>query len=349
MKTKNLVEDQLVNNHDIETIDPLSVIKYIGDLKKMKKRYIFTIFLLSIAFSCVSTVSADISLSWGPANETGAIFEWTIDDVANENDSTSWEWPYLGLTLKKGETIKFEWKEFNKSLIEITKDTPSTGIPFLNWSEIEITVGSKTADVNETKALMGLVLPVYLHYSGGVVSGIKLMEGYWFSSYPLPLSDMSENIWNLNVEKETAELDVIGENAEEGAEVNAWITTVQYAMWPNGTEMPGDPPGKPAGYAGRQLHMAFDLTIDAKQGVVKTIDYPSTYPQTTPNSTYPYIKYPVIANNATDLTDGLKTLEISLSTDLTGDWPAAAPGFELAIVTTSFVILAVIISRRRKE
>ncbi|UCG04045.1 MAG: hypothetical protein JSW11_08665 [Candidatus Heimdallarchaeota archaeon] len=315
----------------------------------MKKRYIFSILLLSIAFSCVSTVSADVSLSWGPANETGAIFEWTIDNLADENDTTSWEWPYLGMTLAEGEKIKFEWKEFNKTLIEITKDTPSTGIPFYNWSSIEVTVGDTKADENESKALMCLVLPVYLHYSGGVVSGIKLMEGYWHNSYPLPLSSMSESVWNLNVEKDTAELEVIGENAEDGDEVNAWITTVQTAMWPNGTEMPGDPPGKPMGYAGDQLHMAFDLTIDAKHGVIKTIDYPSTHPQTTPNSTYPYIKYPVIANNATDLTNGLKTLEISLDTDLTGDWPAAAPGFEIAIVTTSFVILAALISRRRKK
>ncbi len=315
----------------------------------MKKRYIFTILLLTIALSCVSTVSADISLSWGPANETGAIFEWTIDALEDENGSSSWEWPYLGMTLTKDDTIKFEWKEFNKTLIEITKDTPSTGIPFYNWSEIEVTVGDTKADENESKALMGLVLPVYLHYSGDVDSGIKLMEGYWHNSYPLPLSSMSEDVWNLNVEKETAELEVIGENAEDGDEVNAWITTVQYAMWPNGTEMPGDPPGKPAGYAGQQLHFAFDLTIDAKQGLIKTIDYPSTYPQTTPNSTYSYIKYPVIANNATGLTNGLKTLEISLSTELTGNWPAAAPGFEIAIVTTSFVILAAIVSRRRKK
>ncbi|MFX0014971.1 MAG: hypothetical protein ACFFB2_07610 [Promethearchaeota archaeon] len=315
----------------------------------MKKRYLFTILLLTIAFSCVSTVSADISLSWGPANKTGAIFEWNIDEVEDENGSTSWEWPYLGMTLTKDDTIKFEWKEFNKTLIEITKDTPSTGISFLNWSDIEITVGDTKADINETKALMGLVLPVYLYYSGEVVSGIKLMEGYWWKDYPLPLSTKTEDVWNLNVEKATAELDVIGENAEEDAEVNAWITTVQYAMWPNGTEMPGDPPGIPAGYAGQQLHMVFDLKIDSKHGVIKTIDYPSTHPQTTPNSTYPYIKYPVIANNATKLTNGLIKLEISLKTELEGNWPAAAPGFEIAVATTSLVILAAIITRRRKR
>jgi hypothetical protein len=319
----------------------------------MKKRHISIIFLLTITFSLISSASAASDVTWGPAHEDDASFEWKITELEDENGSTTWDWICLGETLAKDDVIKFEWTSFNDTYIEVTKDSPSDGLMIADSQGFDITVGGTKFGVNESKALMWLVLPMFMGFADDMISGPITMEGYFHMEYPLPQAMTSyswydaQSVWQLNVEKETAEVDVIGPDAEEDAVIKAHIISTHYPKFKNGTNMPTG--SGESMYAGRQIHYVFDLTFDAKNGVLKSLKYPSTVAQTTPNSNYPDIVFPIIAGNHSQVTDGLAKLEIDLTSTVEGDWPAAAPGFELAIVTTSFVILAAIISRRRKE
>lgn len=319
----------------------------------MKKRYISIIFLLTITFTLISTASAAGEKTWGPAHKDGATFEWKITDLEDENGSTTWEWPALGETLAKDDVIEFEWTKFNSTYIEVTKDSPSDGLNIVRDQGFDISVDGTKYGENESKALMWLVLPMFMEFADDKVSGPITMEGYFHMEYPLPLAMSlyswydAQSVWQLSVEKETAEVDVIGPDAEEDAVIEASIISIHNPKYLNGTDMPTG--SGESMYAGMQIHYVFDLTYDAKNGVLKSLKYPSDEPQTTPNSDYPDIVYPIIAGNHSQVSDGLSKLEIDLTSTVEGDWPAAAPGFELAIVTTSFVILAVIISRRRKE
>jgi hypothetical protein len=92
----------------------------------------------------------------------------------------------------------------------------------------------------------------------------------------------------------------------------------------------------------------FDVSYDASEGMMTSLQFPCTITQTVGTGTYPG-PYPAIGNNATYLSDGLITLDITL-TDApeAGKWPAGAPGFELIIALGSFATIALIISRKRK-
>ena len=95
-----------------------------------------------------------------------------------------------------------EWTDFNETLIPITSDHPSTGVVFADWSSVTIKIGSTTLDVNETKAMRGLVLPVYVFFGGDIFSGFNAMQGYWWNSFPFPnaVSGAGED-WNLDLNK----------------------------------------------------------------------------------------------------------------------------------------------------
>ena len=303
----------------------------------MKKRIVFATLFLGIMFSfSVGIGAADVSNSWGPSHEDGAIFEWTINELEDENGSTSWTWDLLGLTLTEGDIITFEWTSFNDSLLEVTLDTASTGIPFEDYSSATIKVGTTTLDENQSIAMRMLVLPVYVDFGGGVFSGFSAMEGYWWSSYVFPNAVDSFTDWNLDVIKATADLDVIGENASSKAVVEGYIFCVTPPLLINGSYDPN--------YLEEEemnVHV-FDIEYDAAEGYMKSLQFPCTIEQTEGTGDYPG-PYPAVGNNATYLSDGLKKLDITLTSP-----SDEAPGFELIIALGSFATIALIISRKRK-
>ena len=282
-----------------------------------------------------------MSTSWGPSHEEGATYEWTINELENENGTTSWMWDLLGVTLTEGDKITFEWKDFNDSLIEITPESHSTGVLFEDYSNATIKIGSTTLDENQTIAMRWLVMPVYVDFAGDDFSGFNAMEGYWWNSYPFPNAVSVDNDWNLDAIKATTELDVIGKNAEENATVEGYIICVTPPLLPNGSA--------DTNYKVDETNIhVFDIEFDASEGTMTSFQFPCTVEQTV--GTVQWVgPFPAIGNNATYLSDGLKTLDITLtSAPDAGSWPSGAPGFELIIALGSFATIALIISRKRK-
>ncbi len=314
-----------------------------GGYINMKKRIIFATLFLGIMFSLsVGIGAAGVSTSWGPSNEDGAIFEWTINELEDENGSTSWTWDLLGHTFTEGDKITFEWTSFNDTLIEIDSDSPSLGVPFENYSSAAIKVGTTTMDENQTIAMRMLILPVYVWFGGGDFSGFGAMEGYWWNSYIFPNAvDTAGADWNLDLISDTAEMEVIGKDAAENATVDGYIFNVDYPYLLNGTMDPN--------YIGKQNIQTFDVSYDAANGHMTSLQFPCTIAQNVGSDpTYPG-PYPAVGNNVTYLSENLAKLDITLtSAPEAANWPSGAPGFELIIALGSFATIALVISRKRK-
>ncbi|MFX0211512.1 MAG: Heimdall-CTERM domain-containing surface protein [Candidatus Hodarchaeota archaeon] len=316
----------------------------------MKKRLISTAIVLSIIFVLVSSTAAtDITNPWGPAIAPDVTFEWKITKLKDENGASSWKWGALDHTLELNDIINTTIVCACKNALPvITASTVGVGVPIREWINVETYYDGALLNPDKETPFLAFILPVYLEFSNATVSGMNVMAGYFHDTYPmpagLPAEPVAEFVWSLSVDGNTAELNKVGEDANDTAEVTGHIVSATHQYYTNGTWIEGysaeDPNKAP-------VIVCFDVTYSARHGVLTKLTYPSTVEQTL--GAYD-VEWPAVAHNATPLTENLAELEIVLQTELE-DAPAdggAAPGFELWIALAGFAVLTVLVYRRRR-
>ncbi|MFX0205974.1 MAG: hypothetical protein ACFFDT_08295 [Candidatus Hodarchaeota archaeon] len=315
----------------------------------MKNRLILTWVVLLLALTPISiSFGTNPGSSWGTMHVKGLILEWTITLLEDENGTNSWTWNQMdSLVLSQGDKITFEWIDIDTGkIISITAMEGTSGINYSTYANASIKVGGTPLTLQQSAAMMWLVLPVYYHFANEIRAGFSLIQGHFTRTYPLP----GGINWDIDTLAYTTSLNQIGLDASAYDEVKGYIISTDNPRYANGTTNPYY-----SAYPIVNTNIyCFDLVYSAAQGVLTKLSYPTTIPQNVVDKLDVGIApWPAHANNATTLTENLASLEITLDTSLplnqlknqqspesnkSGSMEDAIPGWSFILLITSIVI-----------